>query len=906
MRKLTFYFSHALTDLRVNRRRTLFTLLCIAAGVAAVVSLMIVGRSLLFTLTASAQEKNRADIRLDAPVAFANPPADLVAQGVREGALATYETGFGYVEHSIAPAGLDQIAAWLDQRYPGALVALTTEQQAGDPRKLQIKTEARGTQAYGPRLFIVDRERYPLYGTIATLDGTPLAEALALPGAVVLNESLASKLKLQLGDTVTLTSARGQFTVQGVVPDSAEAGGDAQSLALSGYIYVDQVTAAAAAERPPTTRAVYLRLADEAPVAAIGDALGARFPYLSIVTTDRLVGENAELQRLIALLAQVMGFLALLIGGIGIANTMTVVVRRRVVEVAVLKTVGVQGHQIAALFLTQAALMGLLGSVAGVVMGYLLPLALREVAGGLLATDLRLRFGLEPAVIGLVMGVVVTTVFGVLPTLGAARVRPITVLRPGEPSIERLGGLPAGLAILGMLAAVGLVATPIFGDPLVALGAVAGGLAGAGALAALLTLALAVVAPLLARVAPTELQIGLRQLCTTRARSVSTTLALATGALMLGLVLLVLDTVTGSIERLTTESLGGTAQVIVPHRVTANELVELLRAGEVPGYHGHFTDRMYQAVLVRVETAGGTLTPDELRRRGEAELGRGRLANLTGQLSAGIAAMELTPRVAARAMAAGRPLDPSDAGRPVVVLSGTPEVRGAKLQPGDRLTFAFGGPGGEELTFELVGIVETSGTTVGPVVQMPYDALPDAIRPQLYTLTVEVDTDQLPALERLVERTPGAVMLTTAELSRMLAALLRQFAALPLVVTLICLIVSAVVIANTVALGAMERRREIAVMKALGLGRGRVLGMLLGESAVLGLIGGLVGSLLALGALLALRSLGLAGSGGQAEGIPYGLLLGLLVLCCALATLSALATAWRASGQPPVVVLRDG
>ena len=67
----------------------------------------------------------------------------------------------------------------------------------------------------------------------------------------------------------------------------------------------------------------------------------------------------------------VMGLVSLLIGGIGIVNTMLVIVSRRTTEIAVLKTIGLEGEQVTVLFLVEAVLMGIFGSLIGIVLGWL-------------------------------------------------------------------------------------------------------------------------------------------------------------------------------------------------------------------------------------------------------------------------------------------------------------------------------------------------------------------------------------------------------------------------------------------------------------------------------------------------------------------------------------------------------
>jgi putative ABC transport system permease protein len=99
----------------------------------------------------------------------------------------------------------------------------------------------------------------------------------------------------------------------------------------------------------------------------------------------------------------------------------------------------------------------------------------------------------------------------------------------------------------------------------------------------------------------------------------------------------------------------------------------------------------------------------------------------------------------------------------------------------------------------------------------------------------------------------------------------------------------------------MERRRQIGIMKAIGLGRERVLGMLLLEYGLMGPIGGLIGVGLGgviLGMLLAVLF------GGIGSAFPYLTALGLVAMCIAIALLAAVVTAWGALGEKPLNVLR--
>jgi ABC-type antimicrobial peptide transport system permease subunit len=122
---------------------------------------------------------------------------------------------------------------------------------------------------------------------------------------------------------------------------------------------------------------VYFQLDDPDQLAAINDSLTSRFPYLETATTDDLRQSNEDLVEQIAQLVTIMGLVSLLIGSIGIVNTMQVIVRRRMVEVAVLKTIGLQAGQVTLLFLTEAFIMGIIGALVGIVLGWGATFAIR-------------------------------------------------------------------------------------------------------------------------------------------------------------------------------------------------------------------------------------------------------------------------------------------------------------------------------------------------------------------------------------------------------------------------------------------------------------------------------------------------------------------------------------------------
>ncbi|GAB3268592.1 ABC transporter permease [Kineosporia babensis] len=128
-----------------------------------------------------------------------------------------------------------------------------------------------------------------------------------------------------------------------------------------------------------------------------------------------------------------------------------------------------------------------------------------------------------------------------------------------------------------------------------------------------------------------------------------------------------------------------------------------------------------------------------------------------------------------------------------------------------------------------------------------------------------------------------------------------------LIFAAIAVFVGAFIIANTFSMLVAQRTRELALLRAVGASRGQVLRVVLGEAAILGLVGSLLG--LGLGILLAaglqalVESVGLEITGGLP--VTANTVLASLVVGLGVTLASAVMPAVRASRVPPMAALRD-
>ncbi len=271
--------------------------------------------------------------------------------------------------------------------------------------------------------------QYPFYGEIRTEPRAAWSE-LNDGRHVVVDPSLLTALGARLGDTIAL--GEGRFVLTGTVQSAPSDAGIRFALGPRIYIparYLDETGLLGFGAR--VEHEAFLELPAQASAQALADryrpSLRTERVRLRTVADDQR-NLNEVLTRLTGYLGLV-ALIALLLGGIGVASAIIVFVRQRSESVAVLRCIGATAGAIFAIYLLEAGVMGLAGSIAGALLGVALQRLLPSVLSGILPVDVVTTFSWNAVGLGVGMGLWVALVFALLPLLAVRRISPLSALR---------------------------------------------------------------------------------------------------------------------------------------------------------------------------------------------------------------------------------------------------------------------------------------------------------------------------------------------------------------------------------------------------------------------------------------------------------------------------------------------
>lgn len=295
---------------------------------------------------------------------------------------------------------------------------------------------------------------FPYYGQFQT---EPAGGREALRGAsptVVLEPTLLAQYGLRAGDSVKL--GRTLFTVAAALK---KVPGESPGVAMMApRAYISMSALAGTGLSGPGALARYramVRLPAGRDADVVVREMKDRLPQFRL--SFETVGERKRsLGQAVSHLdgfLSLVGFVALILGGIGVASSLHAYIRGKIATVAILRCLGASARQSFAVYLLQGFALGVAGAVAGGALGVAVQLALPALFKGLLPVDVDFFVSWPALARGTGAGIVICLLFSLLPLLAVRRIPPLAALRSAVAERAAVAADPWRLAIAGTIAA---------------------------------------------------------------------------------------------------------------------------------------------------------------------------------------------------------------------------------------------------------------------------------------------------------------------------------------------------------------------------------------------------------------------------------------------------------------------
>jgi putative ABC transport system permease protein len=645
---------------------------------------------------------------------------------------------------------------------------------------------------------------------------------------VVVDKSLADEAGLAPGDPTTVLTAAGprDVTVVGVARF-----GSADNRAGNRTVLFTLDTAQRLLGRDGQVDGVAVQAAPGVSQAEVASAIRARLGAgtrssdgLDVVTGTALDAENASRSNedadFFAIFMKVFAGVALLVGAFIINNTFVILVAQRTRELALLRAIGASARQVRRSVAVEALVIGGLASGLGLLAGVGVASGIQALwrSAGVTLPEGPLVIKASSLGIAFALGVGVTLLSALLPARRAAKVAPVAVMRSVAVERTRPSKVRVGLGVLlAVVSAVALVAGFVGGElPLVLVGTLAG------------FVGTVVLSPVLARPvvrvlsAPLPRVAGMRgRLARENALRNPRRTAATASALMIGVALV-----------------GGITVFAASGKWSVSHSFDKEFRGDLVADTGAWT---YGGASPRMADDLGRLP--EVAAAVPTQMTEAEVGDSVTQLSGWPAA------TVERAFDIGVSSGSLDGLGPDGIALGSRWAEGHDLAIGDELPVVF--PSGATQSFTVRALFDHPDWT-GPV-WVDRSAFSAAQPDQLDTRVYLTGADEVGATElrSAVEGVTAAyASVEVQDRGEVRQSVVDEFnAMLGVVYALLALaiVIALVGIGNTIALSVVERTRELGLLRAVGMSRAHLRGMVRWEAALIAVYGTVLGLVIGLG-----------------------------------------------------------
>ena len=388
------YFLIAINSIRHRKLRSWLTLVGIIIGVAAIISLITVSRSLESTIE-SQFEQFGANRIIVSPKGFQGPGTS--SEGLTTKDVETIEKipGFKYV-------------------VPGIFLSAEVEY-----RKEVGFTLVSGIPAENFEEFFIDSGAKLQEGRLIK-EGDKFE---AVVGSRVVEDMF--KDKLRVGSKIEIKGH--EFKIIGILKEIGNSQDDNQ-------INIPLDTAREIFNKPEDVDVIIAQVKSANDIPLLQEKIKKELERkrndtnFQVVTATQILEQINQVLGVMQFVLVGIAAISLVVGAIGIMNSMYTSVLERTKDIGIMKAIGARNSDILNIFLVESGLIGFIGGIFGVLLGSIMALIIGQFSKG---AGFSLIVKIEPLVLifGLLFAFVVGIISGILPAYQASKLKPVDALR---------------------------------------------------------------------------------------------------------------------------------------------------------------------------------------------------------------------------------------------------------------------------------------------------------------------------------------------------------------------------------------------------------------------------------------------------------------------------------------------
>jgi lipoprotein-releasing system permease protein len=273
------------------------------------------------------------------------------------------------------------------------------------------------------------REEAKVFNLADKMDNGRPENLLTTNNGILLGYKLASKLNLATGDLVTVTGPSGiqiRFRVVGTFKFGISTVDEVKA-----YVSLQSIQQLLG-KNPDHITDIRLKLKEMKRAKVLAASFAQKYGYRSV--DWETANASVKAGNLIRdVFAGVLNFTMLLVAGFGIYNIMNMVISGKMKDIAILKAQGFGRKDIVQIFLSQSLIIGIIGALAGLILGFTLSYILSRIPWPedeyVIIKYFPVTFELRHYLLAGGYGILTTLLAGLLPALKASKVDPVAILR---------------------------------------------------------------------------------------------------------------------------------------------------------------------------------------------------------------------------------------------------------------------------------------------------------------------------------------------------------------------------------------------------------------------------------------------------------------------------------------------